>query len=84
MWPWLLLSVLALAVAGVAVARNRLVRPRGLTILSAAVAAVIAIEAMIRLDVVSVGVGTELMSLVTILIIAVSLATLPRAGRSQP
>lgn len=67
MWFWIVVIVLALAVAGLAVVRAESRTP-GLLILGLAVVSAIAVEILIRSGAVSVGTGADLMAAAVMLL----------------
>ena len=83
MWFWLVIAILGLAIGGLAVARSARDRLRGGSILGIAVAAVVVIEVLIRLDAISVDQGTQIMRFTVLALIAVAVSLIPWTGRSR-
>ncbi len=73
MWFWLILALLGVAVGGLVIARNAVAGRSGAAILGVAVAAVVSIELLIRVDAISSSQGTDIMAIVVVVLLAVAL-----------
>ena len=77
MWLWLAFALILLDLAGFVLVVGRGNRLLGRAVLAVAAASAVVVEVLIRLDVISVSQGTELMNWAVLLLIAVSAAFLP-------